>query len=103
MESNDKAELARLWAVWVECRASAAVERERLIEMVGDHISTGCRVPTEKEVAALDKLECDHRAAWQTYSACLLRVYTVASWASRLDQEAPSALRRCRGKLPSGW
>ncbi|MDM0072062.1 hypothetical protein [Variovorax sp. J31P207] len=91
MDSNDRAELARLWAAWLECRARAAAERERLIEQAGDHLCTGCPAPSEKEVAALDALECGHRAAWAAYSACLLRIYAVASWVSRLDLDKPSA------------
>jgi hypothetical protein len=91
VDSNDRAELARLWTAWLECRASAAAERERLIEQAGDHLCTGCPAPSEKDIAALDALECGHRAAWAAYSACLLRIYAVASWVSRLDLDKPSA------------
>ncbi|MDM0031246.1 hypothetical protein QTI33_03735 [Variovorax sp. J22P271] len=91
MDSNDRAELARLWGAWLASRASAAAERERLIEQAGDHLCTGCPAPSEQEIAALDELECRHRAAWGAYSACLLRIYAVASWVSRLDLDKPSA------------
>ncbi|MDM0022715.1 hypothetical protein [Variovorax saccharolyticus] len=102
MNPTDRAELARLWTAWLECRASAGAERERLIEKAGDHMCAGCPAPNENEVAALEQLERGHRAAWQAYSSRLLHVYAIASWASRIGLEKPTVLGGSRGGPPSG-
>ena len=90
-ETVDRIRRAGGQATFIKADLAQAAERERLIEQAGDHLCTGCPAPSEKDIAALDALECGHRAAWAAYSACLLRIYAVASWVSRLDLDKPSA------------
>ena len=75
MDSLDRVRVSRLWAAWLGCRAAAAAERERLIELAGERMCRGCGGPTPQEMEGLETLETAHRTAWAKYVSALLAVH----------------------------
>lgn len=72
MESPHTLKLARLWSAWLHCAAIAAAERQRLIEMAGDRLCTGCGGPTQVEVERMEELERAHRLAGENFWSAML-------------------------------